>query len=184
MLTYDLVYQSFRKTPAELRATATKPQPLSIKAAVDGCYDLMIYDFIGMGCCEASGVVEALATAGGAPITVRLNSPGGDAFEGVALMNALQSYDGHVTAQIDGVAASAASYIAMAANEVVMQPKSFMMIHNAWTVTMGDKNRLQAQINALSRIDAMQADIFAKKTGLESEQIVAMLKTKTWMTAD
>src|ERR1044072_3057076 len=184
MLNFDLVAQSFRNKPSALNLSRLTPQPLTMRAQTNGGFDVLIYDIIGMGFCEADDVVEALSVAGGAPVRVRINSPGGDAFAGVACMNALNSYDGDVTVQIDGVAASAAAYMAMGADRVDMLPASFFMIHNSWTVSMGDKTRLQSQINALSRIDEMQATVFAEKTGLSTTQIAGMLDAETWLTAE
>src|SRR5690348_17172652 len=80
------------------------PTTVSVQASDSG-YDLLIYDCIGCGCVEADDIVQALAIAGGAPIRVRINSPGGDAFEGFAIYNILQAYSGEVTVLVDGIAA-------------------------------------------------------------------------------
>ena len=133
MLLPDALLKSYKNIPAKFK-TLKLPHSLSINAQADGGFDLLLYDVIGCGGIEADDVVQALALAGGAPVRVRINSPGGDAFEGFAIYNILNSYEGEVTTVVDGVAASAAAYLAMAGSTVEMQPASFLMIHNGWTV--------------------------------------------------
>jgi ATP-dependent protease ClpP protease subunit len=187
MSMYTQILRAFERAPADMHSNISAlklPQTLDVRAQDNGSYDLMLYDVIGCGCIAADDVAMALAVAGGAPLRVRINSPGGDAFDGFAIYNLLASYDGDVSVLIDGIAASAASYVAMAADTVEMQPASFMMIHNGWTIAVGDKGHLQTQISALSKIDETQAKIFAGRTGLETDEIAAMLAAETWFTSD
>jgi ATP-dependent Clp protease, protease subunit len=182
---YNDIIKSYRSAPAGIEqfAALKLPNSLSVQESATG-YDLLLYDCIGCGCVEADDIAQALALAGGAPVRVRINSPGGDAFEGFAVYNLLKSYKGELTVLIDGVAASAAAYVAMAADIIEMQPQSFMMIHNGWTVSIGDKNRLGTVIKALGKIDAAQTSIFAEKTGANKADIQAMLDNETWFSAD
>jgi ATP-dependent protease ClpP protease subunit len=184
MLYNDIIKSYVAAPPGIERFAAIKiPNTVSVQATAAG-YDLLIYDCIGCGCIEADDIIQALAIAGGAPVRVRINSPGGDAFEGFAIHNVLKSYEGEVTVLVDGVAASAAAYVAMAGSSIEMQPASFMMIHNGWTVSIGDKNRLGTVIQALTRIDQSQAKIFAAKSGLKVADVQAMLDAETWFAAD
>jgi len=181
---FNDVLHSFHPPAALIeRIAALKlPKTVNLHAQSSG-YDLLIYDVIGCGCVEADDIVQALAMADGEPVRVRINSPGGDAFSGFAIYNVLNSYPGELSVVVDGVAASAAAYLAMAGSNILMQPASFFMIHNGWTVTVGDRNRLQSQIGALSKIDATQAQLFSDKTGMSKEEIGAMLDVETWFTA-
>jgi ATP-dependent protease ClpP protease subunit len=119
-----------------------------------------------------------------APLTIRVNSPGGIATEGFAIFNLLAQRKGAVTARVDGMAGSAASYIVMAASRLEMPQASFLMIHNAALVTMGNKEDHAASIAVLSKIDAMMVRIYAAKTGRDPEEVAAMMAAETWMDAD
>ena len=143
---------------------------------------LYIYDVIGMFGVEAEQVVRQLAGMTG-DIHVRLNSPGGDVFDGIAIANALRMYDGNVKVSVDGYAASAASTIAIVGDEVEMMPGSMLMIHNAWTLAIGDKNELLQTASLLEKIDANIAAEYAKKSGGTVEDFAAAMDAETWYTA-
>lgn len=127
-------------------------------------------------------VVKALSELKG-DINVRINSGGGIATQGSAIYNSLRAYDGNVTIYVDGIAASAASIIAMAGDEVVMREGSMMMIHNASGITMGTARDHNKAIEALSRLDTSMAGIYAKKTGGTTKAARAMMDEETWFTA-
>lgn len=182
---FDKVLRAFEHAPdGLLQRIKALPRVTDIHAQDDGSYDLLIYDVIGCGCCDPADIAQALASTEGAPINLRLNSPGGDAFAGFAIYNLLNSHEGDVNVIVDGVAASAAAYLAMAGNTVQMQPASFMMIHNAWTITAGDKAHLATQIDALKRLDNAQTKLFSDRTGISPEKISQMLDAETWFSAD
>ena len=142
------------RRPVEARITAT-----ATAATVH------IYDEIGGFGVLASELVPELAALEVAEIEVRLNSPGGDFFDGVAIANALAEHPGRVVVHVDGLAASAASVIAMAGDEVVMHPGSRMMIHDAITGTIGNAaDHLQAG-GLLDGVSADIADLYAAKAG-------------------
>ena len=101
-------------------------------AANDAPAEIMLYDEIGPWGVSAKAFTSILVSAGAGPVNVRINSPGGDVFDGLAIHNALKAHRGGVTTQVDGLAASAASYIAMAGDKVGMAESSMMMIHDAW----------------------------------------------------
>lgn len=119
-----------------------------------------------------------------APVTIRVNSPGGIATDGFAIFNLLAQRKGPVTARIDGLAASAASYIVMAASRVEMPAAAMFMIHNAGMVTMGNKEDHAASAAILAKIDALMVRIYAAKSGRPPDELAAMMAAETWMDGD
>lgn len=117
-------------------------------------------------------------------IHVKINSGGGDAFEGIEIYNYLKNHSSHVTVEVTALAASAASIIAMAGDEVVMDTGSSLMIHQASTMAWGDKVELGKAINALETIDGSLVDIYMERTGLAKEELDELLTNETWFTAD
>lgn len=116
-------------------------------------------------------------------ITVRINSPGGDVFAGVSIYNALVEHEGKVTVKVDALAASAASFVAMAGEEIIMLPGSMMMIHNPWTFAMGNKDELAKVVEMLEKTGESIASIYVARTGKSEEEIAELLSSETWMTA-
>lgn len=117
-------------------------------------------------------------------LVVSLNSPGGDVFAGIAMYNALKDYKGgKVTIRVDGLAASIASVIAMAGDEVVMNAGSMMMIHKPWTFAMGNADELAKVQEVLTQIEASIVPIYVARTGKTTEEIQTMLDAETWLTA-
>lgn len=125
---------------------------------------------------------ELLALTGKA-VTLRINSPGGDVFDGRAMATAIQQH-GNVTVMIDGLAASAATYVAIAAKEVQMAEGAFFMIHNAWTMAYGNKSDLINTADLLGKIDDSIINDYAKKTNQTIEEITAWMDAETWFTAE
>lgn len=113
-------------------------------------------------------------------MTLRINSPGGDVFDGRAMYAAIKQH-GNVTAQIDGLAASAASYVALAAKTVSMIDGGFMMIHNAWTFAFGNKNDFIEIADLLDKFDMAIINDYIKRTGKSREDIAMMMDAETWM---
>jgi ATP-dependent protease ClpP protease subunit len=150
---------------------------------------LFLYDVICGSDDEAAfyGGVSPQAFAGAmkamtGPVHLRINSPGGDVFGAVAMAQAMREYDGEVIAHIDGYAASAASVIAVAASKAIMAPGSFMMIHKAWTLGVGNSDDLLATASLLEKIDATLADTYAKKSGKEPKMFADLMAKETWFT--
>lgn len=117
-------------------------------------------------------------------ITVRINSPGGDVFAGVAIYNMLAEHSGEVTVKVDGLAASIASLIAMAGDKIVMLPGSMMMVHQPWSFAAGNADELEEVIESLKKIGESMTPIYATRTGLSEERVNELLKAETWMTAN
>lgn len=122
--------------------------------------------------------------AGDGDITVWINSPGGDCVAAAQIYNMLVDYSGNVTVKIDGMAASAASVIAMAGNKVLMSPVSMLMIHNPATIAMGDHNEMQKAIDMLSEVKESIMNAYAIKTGLSRAKLSHLMESETWMNAN
>jgi ATP-dependent Clp protease protease subunit len=122
--------------------------------------------------------------SGKGPITVWINSPGGDVWAAAQIYNMLLSYTGKVTVKIDGLAASAASVIAMAGDEVLVSPVSMLMIHNPATAAMGDKDDLAQAISMLDSVKDSILNAYVKKTGLSKNKLSKLMDDETWMDAN
>lgn len=125
---------------------------------------------------------KELAALKGTPVNLRINCPGGDVFDGRAMATAIQMH-GDVTAYIDGLAASAATYVATAAKSIQMADGAFFMVHNAWTLGYGNKADFADLITLLDKIDQSIVNDYAKKTGKTVEEIAAWMNAETWFTA-
>lgn len=121
--------------------------------------------------------------AGQGNITVWINSPGGDCVAAAQIYNMLMDYKGDVTVKIDGIAASAASVIAMAGTKVLMSPVSMMMIHNPATIAWGDTAEMQKAINMLSEVKESIMNAYEIKTGMSRTRISHLMDAETWMDA-
>ncbi len=122
--------------------------------------------------------------SGSGDITVWINSPGGDCVAAAQIYNMLMDYKGNVTVKIDGIAASAASVIAMAGNKVLMSPVSMLMIHNPMTVAMGDTAEMQKAIEMLSEVKESIMNAYEIKTGMSRSKISHLMDAETWMNAN
>ena len=121
--------------------------------------------------------------AGSGDITVWINSPGGDCVAAAQIYNMLMDYKGNVTVKIDGIAASAASVIAMAGTKVLMSPVSMMMIHNPMTVAYGDSTEMQKAIEMLGSVKDSIINAYEIKTGLSRAKLSHLMDAETWMDA-
>jgi ATP-dependent Clp protease, protease subunit len=155
-----------------------------VKAESDTEATIYLYDAIGSWYgIEAKDFVKELAAQAGKKINLRINSPGGDVFDARAIHTALRAHSGVVVAHIDGLAASAATYIAMAADEVRIAEGAFMMIHNAWGLVIGNKEDMLSMAGTLEKIDGSIRSDYIAKTGKKPDEIRAMMDAETWMTA-
>lgn len=121
---------------------------------------------------------------GSGNITVWINSPGGDCVAAAQIYNMLREYEGNVTVKIDGIAASAASVIAMAGDKVLMSPVSMMMIHNPMTIAFGDSGEMQRAIDMLSSVKDSIINAYELKTGLSRVKLAHLMDAETWMDAN
>lgn len=176
----------------ELAHSACPPRALAswnpgIRAATgETDNSISIFDVIGYDWWTGEGVTSkriagALRQIGDRDVVVNINSPGGDYFEGLAIYNLLREHQGRVTVKIFGIAASAASVIAMAGDEVQIARAGFLMIHNAWVSTSGDRHQLRDTAEWLEPFDATAADIYAVRTGIDTVELATMLDKETWI---
>lgn len=174
------------------RSPSARPEGagnVEIRAAAEGVTEILLYDEIGFWGITAREFVTALATVATPKILVRINSPGGDVFDGLAIYNALQAHAAEVTCQIDGIAASAASVIALAGSKTTIAENAMVMCHCAWSIGIGNSADMRAMADVLEKIDAQLAGIYARKTGKGVEDCTAMMVGEgkadgTWFTAE
>ncbi|MDF1997590.1 head maturation protease, ClpP-related [Peribacillus frigoritolerans] len=149
---------------------------------------LTIYGIIGDSWWDdstsAADVDMALKEAGSNDLVVHLNSPGGDAFDGIAIYNRFKNHEGKVKIYVDGWACSAASVIALAADELIMGAGSMMMIHEASNIMWGTKNDFRKQAELLEKLEDGIIDIYMMKANVEREEIQAMVDNETWFSAN
>ncbi|WP_253449254.1 ClpP-like prohead protease/major capsid protein fusion protein [Halomonas sp. Y3] len=142
--------------------------------------DLHIYDVIDAAL--AQQVRSSLS--GGKPVTVHINSPGGSVTDALAIYDALRSHKGKVTARVDGLAASAATLVMLAADEIEMAKHSLLMVHNPWTAAMGDAGEMRKVAESLDKHAAEMVTLYAERTGQERGKIEAIMGAETWFNAE
>lgn len=175
----------FARENRDLPSSAMDRWNGSIKAAKSDDNSISVFDVIGADWygdgVTASRIAAALRSIGGADVTVNINSPGGDMFEGLAIYNLLREYEGKVTVKVLGLAASAASIIAMAGDEVQIGRGAFLMIHNCWVYAMGNRHDLQQIAADMMPFDKAMNDIYGARTGLDAATIDAMMDAETYI---
>lgn len=170
----------------EKAAQMYRPLELPQAAATDGGDVITILEIIGYDWWTGEGVTAkrvsaALRAIGNKPVTVLINSPGGDFMEGITIYNILRAHPSKVTVQILGIAASAASVIAMAGDEIQIAKLGFMMIHNTQWVASGDRHVMNETGDIMAVFDQAAAEMYSERTGLAVDAVVAMLDAETWM---
>ncbi|MFK3932215.1 head maturation protease, ClpP-related [Pantoea agglomerans] len=175
----------FARENRDLPSSAMDRWNGGIKAAKSDENSISVFDVIGADWygdgVTASRIAAALRSIGGADVTVNINSPGGDMFEGLAIYNLLREYEGKVTVKVLGLAASAASIIAMAGDEVQIGRGAFLMIHNCWVYAMGNRHDLQQIAADMVPFDKAMNDIYGARTGLDAATIDAMMNAETYI---
>ncbi len=161
-------------------------KPLNLVHAKDATEaTLYVYDVIaadwGVNAQDMSKAIAGLSAD--STLHLRINSPGGDVFEARAIAAAIRAFGGKTVAHIDALAASAATTIALACDEVEMSPDAFFMIHNAWSMVVGNKEDLTEQAALLAKIDDSIASDYAKRTGKTTDEVNAWMQAETWFTA-
>ncbi len=155
----------------------------TIKAAGNSqSADIRIYEEIGNWGITAEQFSDDLTALGDiAHINLHIHSPGGDVFDGIAIYNLLNKHPAKITVQIDGLAASMASVIAMAGDRIVMPENALMMIHKPWGITGGDANDMRGYAELLDKVENVLIPAYARKTGKSAEVLAGMLEDETWM---
>jgi ATP-dependent Clp endopeptidase proteolytic subunit ClpP len=150
--------------------------------AEDGV-EISIYDEIGFGGTSAKDFVADVRKLKGQHIHLRINSVGGSVIEGAAIYNALRRHKGGLTVHVDGLAASMASVIAMAGEEVLIADNAMMMVHNPWSMAMGDADDLRKEADVLDKLKGTLVNAYVRKTGRERAEIENLMDEETWMDA-
>jgi ATP-dependent Clp protease protease subunit len=144
-------------------------------------FDVIGEDFWSGGGITAKTVSAQLRAIGPRPVEVQINSPGGDMFEGIAIYNVLREHPQPITVKIMGMAASAASIIAMAGDDIQIGAASFFMIHNCWVVAVGNRNDLAEMSDFLEPFDQAMVDLYASRTTQDPKQIAKWMDAETYM---
>ena len=156
---------------------------VKIKGPIIGNSEAWIYEWFGIEATSPSMVDKAIEKANGEDLEVEINSGGGSVFAGSEIYTALKSYKGNVTVKIVGLAASAASVIAMAGKKVTMSPTAQMMIHNVSSRAEGDYREMEHTAEILKNANNTIANAYRLKTGKEQDELLSLMNKETWMTA-
>ncbi len=169
-------------------------QPPAALAESDDPSVISVLDVIGEdpwsgGGFSARKMAAILRGLAGKPVTVQINSPGGDMFEGLAIYNLLREHKAEVSVRVVGFAASAASIIAMAGDRIEMARGAMMMVHNAWGLVIGNRHDFAAAAQTFAEFDASMASVYAARTGLGEDEVAALMDGKgaadgTWLSAE
>lgn len=146
--------------------------------------EISIYDEIGAWGVTAKDFIAELKALDAGTIKVSINSPGGSVFDALAMFNALRQHPASIEVTVMGVAASAASLIAMAGDKIIMPANAFMMIHNPLNFAYGNAEELREMADVLDKIGASLVAIYVKRTGMAEEEVKALLDAETWLNAD
>jgi ATP-dependent Clp protease protease subunit len=147
--------------------------------------EIVIYDEIGAFGIPAKAFLDELKALGPVlELTVRINSPGGSVFDGVAIYNALKRHEARVTVWIDGIAASIASMIAMAGDQVVMPENAMLMLHDPSALVIGTASDMRAMAEALDKMKAGMVAAYRDKSGRDDAEIEALMRDETWLSAE
>lgn len=157
-------------------------------AASDNPAEISIFDQIGEtwdgGGFTPKKMAAILRNIGERPVSIAINSPGGDMFDGIAIYNQLAEHPAEVSVKIVGLAASAASVVAMAGDKIAIGQGSFLMIHNAWGAVIGNRHDFIAAAALFEPFDKAMAGIYAARTGMKAADVAAMMDAETWIPAD
>jgi len=160
-----------------------KPDWYSISAQAEDETEIFVYDVIGWPFIGAEAFVRDLAGIKTGKITVRINSPGGDVFDGLAIFNALSAHKAKVTTRIEGLASSIASVIAQAGDEVQAYKSAMYMIHDPWVLAIGNQYDLRETADILEKIGKNLIDIYADNSNVGKRDLKQMMQDETWFTA-
>jgi len=146
--------------------------------------DIYIFDEIGTYGVTAQDFISEIKGLKDMPINLRINSLGGDVFDGMAMYNVIKRRESKTTVYIEGIAASIATIIALGADEIVMAENSLFMIHNAWGGASGEAKDMRKTAETLEKITSELTDIYVKKTGLSYDAVAQMMDEETWLNAE
>jgi ATP-dependent protease ClpP protease subunit len=173
-LTKPQVFDRWAEDAAGVRAVAMDDNVITM-------FDTIGEDFWSGGGITAKKVASQLRAIGDRPVEIQINSPGGDMFEGIAIYNVLREHPQPITVKVMGMAASAASIIAMAGDTVEIGAASFIMIHNCWVLAIGNRHDMRETADFLEPFDAAMVDVYAARTGQKAADIAKWMDAETFM---
>ncbi|MBT9432811.1 Clp protease ClpP [Candidatus Sodalis endolongispinus] len=172
-MTSEISPSALAKWNSSIRASSQDDNTLSI-------FETIRQDWAGEGI-SAKRIGAILRSLEGKDITVNINSPGGDLFEGLTIYNQLREYAGKVTVKILWLAASAASIIAMSGDEIQIGRSAFLMIHNTWGMAVGNRHDFAEIAEKMMPFDFAMRDVYVARTGMDEKMITAMMDNETWI---
>lgn len=186
----SIIAQRFRAERSSGLAEGNAPPLRSAKSADGKTGELYIYEPIGFDCWTGSGITakdvqQSLDEMKGVKaLNIFINCEGGDVFEAKAIYSQLVRFPAAKNVHVDGIAASAATFIAMAGDKIVTSPVGTWMIHEVWTGAMGNASDLRSMADLLDMETATIAQTYAKQTGRPVDEMLALMAAETWMNAD
>ncbi|MFY9110760.1 MAG: head maturation protease, ClpP-related [Desulfomonilia bacterium] len=160
-----------------------RPEWYKIEASANDQAEILVYDVIGWPYNDAGDLVRYVNSLGDKDILVRLNTPGGDVFDGMAIFNSLANHKGKVTIRIEALAASMGSVLAMAGKEIQAYSNTMMMIHDPWIYTAGNQYELREMADLLEKISGNMLDVYAGRSKIGKREMREIMKAETWYTA-
>lgn len=160
-----------------------RPEWYKIEASANDQAEILVYDVIGWPYNDAGDLVRYVNSLGDKDILVRLNTPGGDVFDGMAIFNSLANHKGKVTMRIEALAASMGSVLAMAGKEIQAYSNTMMMIHDPWTYMAGNQYELREMADLLEKISGNMLDVYAGRSKVGKREMKEIMKAETWYTA-
>ena len=168
------VFEQWSDEAAGVRAVAVGDNVITM-------FEVIGEDFWSGGGVTAKKVAAQLRAIGDRPVEVQINSPGGDMFEGIAIYNVLREHPQAVTVKVMGMAASAASVIAMAGDTIEIGAASFLMIHNCWVLAMGNRHDMRETADFLEPFDAAMVSLYGQRSGQKPADIAKMMDAETFL---
>lgn len=160
-----------------------RPEWYKIEASANDQAEILVYDVIGWPYNDAGDLVRYVNSLGDKDILVRLNTPGGDVFDGMAIFNSLANHKGKVTIRIEALAASMGSVLAMAGKEIQAYSNTMMMIHDPWTYMAGNQYELREMADLLEKISGNMLDVYTGRSKVGKREMKEIMKAETWYTA-
>lgn len=173
-LTKPAVFDRWSEDAAGVRALERDDNVITM-------FDVVGEDFWSGGGVTAKKVAAQLRAIGDRPVEVQINSPGGDMFEGIAVYNVLREHPQPITVKVMGMAASAASIIAMAGDDIQIGAASFLMIHNCWVLALGNRHDMRETAEFLEPFDQAMVDLYAARSGQDAKAVAKMMDAETFM---
>jgi ATP-dependent Clp protease, protease subunit len=156
----------------------------AIQQTENGEAEISLFDEIGFGGTSAKEFIGELKALAGQHIHLRVNSVGGSVVEGTAIYNALRRHKGGLTVHVEALAASMASVVAMAGEEVAIADNALIMIHNPWSMSMGDADDLRKEADILDKLKSTLVNAYKRKTGMDADEIADLMDEETWLGAE